>query len=138
MARSMLLCAAVAAAFFMVSAPANAQVIFSDGFETYAAGSNINGQGGWNDFGGSQLTTVSSTRAHTGANSMRLSEGTDTIGGTTTGYGSDVYRNFAANPLTAADFTGIFNYSYWQFINAPVNSVAFMFMSTGSMPNTFQ
>ena len=58
----------------VVSGQASAQ-IFSDGFESYAAGSNINMQGGWTDFGGALITSVSSTQAHSGANSMRLEEG---------------------------------------------------------------
>src|SRR4051812_26817233 len=72
------------------AAPAFGQIV--DGFESYSAGSFPGG--GWTDFGGSQPIIVSTTQAHTGTKSMRLSEGTDTIGGTTTGYGSDVYKNF--------------------------------------------
>jgi hypothetical protein len=113
----------------VVSGQASAQ-IFSDGFESYAAGSNINMQGGWNDFGGALLTTVSSTQAHTGANSMRLEEGPP--GGAMPGYGSDVYRNFGPQ-ITS----GIINYRYWQFVEAGVDTIAFQYHSTGVMPTTF-
>src|SRR5262245_5975945 len=116
MKRTCLLCAIVVAAFFMVPAPATAQVIFSDGFETYAAPGVLPPQGGWNDFGGSQPITVSTTRAHTGTKSMRLSEGTDTLGGTSSGYGSDIFRNFGATPITS----GIVNFSFWQFVDTAV------------------
>jgi hypothetical protein len=110
---------------------ASGQVIFSDGFETYAAGSNINGQGGWTDFGGALITTVSSTQAQTGSNSMRLEEGPP--GGTMPGYGSDVYRNF--NGLITS---GIINFSFAQFVEPGVDTVGNLFVSTGAMPTTFQ
>lgn len=113
---------------------ASAQIIFSDGFESYAAGT-LPPQGGWTDFGGSQPITVSTTQAHTGANSMRLSEGTDTLGGTSSGYGSDVFRNFLPSGVVNS---GMVNLSWWQFVEPQVDSVAFMYISTGRMPTTFQ
>src|SRR5689334_22879646 len=104
-----------------LAATGTASAQFSDGFETYAPGV-LPPQGGWVDFGGSQPVTVSTTRAHSGTRSMRLSEGTDTLGGTSTGYGSDVYKNFApAGTIT----TGWWQFSYWQFIDQGVDSVAF-------------
>jgi hypothetical protein len=124
-----LVCLAAGVAF-LVPAPASAQ-IFSDGFESYVAGSNINGQGGWVDFGGALITTVSSTQAQTGLNSMRLEEGPP--GGAMPGYGSDVYRNFG--PLIT---TGTINLSFAQFVDTGVDTVGNLFISTGAMPTTFQ
>lgn len=115
------------------TAPVSAATIFSDGFESYAAGT-LPPQGGWTDFGGSQPVTVSTAQAHSGTRSMRLSEGTDTLGGQSTGYGSDVYRNFPGTPISGK----VVNFSYWQFIENSVDSVALMYISTGSMPNNFQ
>ena len=107
---------------------------FTDDFESYAGGV-LPPQGGWTDFGGTVPIRVSTTQARSGTKSMRLSEGTGTIGGTTTGYGSDIYKNFAnAGVLT----TGTYNFSYWQFIETGVDSVAFMYISTGALPTTFQ
>lgn len=107
---------------------------FTDGFESYAVG-NLPPQGGWMDFGGSQPITVSTLQAHTGTKSMRLSEGTDTLGGTSTGYGSDVFKNFAPAGVINA---GMWNFSYWQFMESSVDSVAFMYISSGRLPATFQ
>jgi hypothetical protein len=107
---------------------------FTDGFESYPVG-NLPPQGGWTDFGGTQPIRVSTAQAHSGTKSMQLSEGTGTLGGTSTGYGSDIYKNFAnAGVLT----TGTYNLSYWQFVETGVDSVAFMYISTGRMPTTFQ
>jgi len=116
------------------AAPAFGQIV--DGFESYSAGSFPGG--GWTDFGGSQPIIVSTTQAHTGTKSMRLSEGTDTIGGTTTGYGSDVYKNFLpAGGYTSATHSSV-QFSYWQYIDPSVDSVGFMYISTGRMPTTFE
>jgi hypothetical protein len=110
--------------------PAFGQII--DGFETGTVGSP---PAGWTDFGGSQPFVVSNTQAHTGTKSMRLSEGTDTQGNTTTGYGSDVWKNF----LPAGGYTtGTVVFSYWQFVDPGVDSTAFMYISTGRMPTTFE
>jgi hypothetical protein len=122
----------VLAALLGAQAPVSAQ-IFSDGFESYPVGV-LPPQGGWNDFGGSQPITVSTLQAHSGTRSMRLSEGTDTQGGATTGYGSDVWLNFAAAPISGR----IVNFRYWQFVESSVDSIAFMYISTGAMPNSFQ
>lgn len=111
------------------SAPATAQVIFSDGFESYASGSNLDGQGGWVNFGSSTLTTVSSTQAQSGINSMRLEEGPNPPDG----YGSDVYRNFG--PLITS---GIVNFSFAQFVETGVDTAGNLFVSTQAMPTTFQ
>lgn len=111
-----------------------AQAQFTDGFETYGVGT-LPPQGGWTDFGGTQPITVSTTQAHTGTKSMRLSEGTGTLGGQSTGYGSDVFKNFAPVGVLSS---GAYNFSYWQFIDAGVDSVAFMYISTGRLPSTFQ
>jgi hypothetical protein len=118
----------VLAVILGATAPASAAAIFSDGFESYAAGT-LPPQGGWTDFGGSQPITVSTVQAHSGTRSMRLSEGT-----ATGGYGSDVFRNFLGTPISGT----VLNFSYWQFIENSVDSVAFMYISTGSMPGTFQ
>lgn len=116
------------------AAPAFGQII--DGFESYPVG-NLPPQGGWTDFGGSQPITVSTVQAHSGTKSMRLSEGTDTQGGTTTGYGSDIWKNFLpAGTYLPAD--GIVTFSFWQFIDPSVDSTAFMYISTGRMPTTFE
>lgn len=109
----------------------------NDGFESYPLG-NLPPQGGWTDFGGSQPVTVSSTQAHTGTKSMRLSEGTDTIGGTTTGYGSDVYHQFLPAGTYNSTTHSSVTFSYWQYIESAVDSVVFNYISTGRMPTTFQ
>ncbi len=123
--------------FLAIAILANASMAFgqfTDGFETYAVGT-LPPQGGWIDFGGSQPVNVSTAQAHSGTKSMQLLEGTDTLGGTSTGYGSDVYKNFApAGTLN----TGTYEFSYWQFIESDVDSVAFMYISSGRMPTTFQ
>ncbi|MBC8107504.1 MAG: PEP-CTERM sorting domain-containing protein [Anaerolineae bacterium] len=125
----------MAVGIFACAVPAFGQI--NDGFETYPAG-NLPPQGGWIDFGGSQPITVSTVQAHSGTKSMRLSEGTDTQGGTTTGYGSDVYKNF----LPAGGYTNLTHsavqFSYWQYIDPGVDSVMFNYISTGRMPATFQ
>lgn len=105
----------------------------NDGFESYAVGT-LPPQGGWTDFGGSQPVTVSTVQAHSGTKSMRLSEGTDTGGGTTTGYGSDVYKNFLPAGTIS---TGQYTFSYWQYIEPTVDSIAFMYISSGRMPTVF-
>jgi hypothetical protein len=110
--------------------PAFGQII--DGFESGTVGTP---PAGWTDFGGAAPFVVSDTRAHTGTKSMRLSEGTDTQSGTTTGYGADVWKNF----LPAGGYTsGTVIFSYWQFIDPGVDSTAFMYISTGRMPTTFE
>lgn len=114
---------------FAASSFARAQVLYSEGFETYTSGNVLPPQGGWIDFGGSQTIIVSSTQAHTGLNSMRLSEGTDTQGGTTTGYGSDIYRNFVGAPISS----GIVNLRFFQFVQTGVDSVSHMYFSTKAM-----
>lgn len=123
--------------FLALAVLANAPLAFgqfSDGFESYAVG-NLPPQGGWIDFGGSQPITVSTAQAHTGTKSMRLSEGTDTLGGTSSGYGSDVYKNFAAVGTIS---TGRYEFSYWQFMEQAVDSVAFNYITTGRLPTTFE
>ena len=106
---------------------------FSDNFDTYAAGAAPGGT--WVDFGGSQPLVISTTQAHSGANSLRLSEGTDTLGNSSTGYGSDVFTNLGlTTPLTSGQHT----LSYWQFIEPGVDSVAFGFFTSGLLPATFE
>jgi hypothetical protein len=134
MLRQLVSALAVGAALCGLASPASAQLIFSDGFESYPGGT-LPPQGGWTDFGGSQPIVVSTTQAHSGTNSMRLSEGTDTIGGTTSGYGSDIFRNFLP---TGTITSGTVNFAFWQFIEPAVDSVAFVYISTGRMPDTFQ
>jgi hypothetical protein len=119
----------VLAATLGATIPAPAAAIFGDGFESYPVG-NFTSQGGWEDFGGSQPLSISTVQAHSGTKSMRLSEGT----ASGNGYGSDVYLNFQATPISGS----LLNLSYWQFIESSVDSIGFMYISTGDMPNTFQ
>lgn len=116
------------AAMLSAPAPVSAQP-FNDGFESYPLGS-FTSQGGWEDFGGFILPSVSTLQAHSGSQSLRLSEGT----GSGNGYGSDVWRNFSASPISGK----VLNFSYWQFIENSVDSIGFMYLSTGAMDNTFQ
>lgn len=109
-----------------------AQANWFDGFESYALG-NLPPQGGWTDFGGTQPIVVSNTQAHSGTQSMRLSEGTGVVGGSG-GYGSDVYLNIPGSVFNSGQHT----LSYWQYVDPGVDSVSFMYISTGSMPNNFQ
>lgn len=118
----------VVAAMLAAPAPVSAQP-FNDGFESYPVGS-FTSQGGWEDFGGFILPSVSTLQAHSGTKSLRLSEGT----GSGNGYGADVWRNFSASPIIGK----VLNFSYWQFIEGSVDTIAFMYISTGSMPGTFQ
>jgi hypothetical protein len=103
---------------------------FNDGFETYGLGT-LPPQGGWTDFGGTQAVTVSNVQAHSGTKSMRLLEG---AGGANNGYGSDVFKNFfPGGPAT----TGAYNLTYWQFMETGMDTVSFMYLTTGSLPTTF-
>ncbi len=119
----------LATSFLSFAGSAFAQI--NDGFESYAPGT-LPPQGGWIDFGGTQPVTVSTTQAHSGTKSMRLSEGTDAV---SPGYGSDVYKNF----LPAGGYTsGTVTFSFWQFIEPTVDSEIFMYISNGRMPATFE
>lgn len=129
MNRFFVACAFIAGVTVLAPTSASAQV-FTDGFESYASGSVLPPQGGWSDFGGTEAINVSSTQARTGANSMRLREG---VSGANQGYGSDIFRNFGGLITT-----GTVNFSYWQFVEAGVDTIAFNYVSTGAMPTTFQ
>jgi hypothetical protein len=124
MNRFLVACAFVAGVSLLAPAPASAQV-FTDGFESYAPGTlpNVNG---WTDFGGTQFNVVSTTQAHSGTQSIRQSEGTTASGNN--GYGSDLFRNFLPAGVTT---TGKYSFSYWQFIEPGLDTVAFNFHSTG-------
>ncbi len=128
MKRFLVTCAIVAGIFLCVPASASAQV-FTDNFDSYVTGSVLPPQGGWSDFGGTQPITVSSTQAFSGPNSMRLQEGT---GGANQGYGSDIFRNFGGL-ITSGTVT----FSYRQFVEPTVDTIAFNYISTGAMPTTF-
>ncbi len=129
MKRFVVACAFVAGITLFAPAPASAQV-FTDNFDTYVTGSTLPPQGGWADFGGTQPITVSATQAFSAPNSMRLQEGTSA----NSGYGSDIFRNFFGAPIT----TGTVTFSYRQFVEPTVDTMAFNFISTGAMPSTFQ
>lgn len=117
--------AIVVAAGLFSALPAQAQVIFSDGFESYPVGTFVPPTvNGWTDFGGSQPITISTTQAHTGNNSVRLAEGASSGGG----YGSDLFRDFLPSGVISG---GKYNFSYWQFIEPGVDTVSFMYTSTG-------
>lgn len=128
MKRFVAACALVVGISLVSSAPVSAQA-FTEGFETYPVGlfvpPTVNG---WTDFGGSQPINISTTQAFAGTKSMRLSEGTDTIGGQTTGYGSDVYRDFLPTGVVSG---GKYQFSWRQFTETGVDSIGFMYISTG-------
>lgn len=115
----------VVAAMLSGSTPVSAQ-IFSDGFESYPVG-NFTSLGRWNDFGGAEPLSISTAQAHSGTRSLRLGESTGN-------YGSDVYLNFQNAPINGK----IVNLSYWQFIESSVDTIGFMYISTGAMPSAFQ
>ncbi len=123
MKRFLVTCAIVAGIFLCVPASASAQV-FTDGFESYALGT-LPAVNGWTDFGGTQPNVVSSTQAHSGTKSIRQSEGAS---GANNGYGSDLFRNFLPAGVTT---TGKFRFTYWQFVETGLDTVAFNYHSTG-------
>ena len=95
---------------------AEAGVVWSDGFESYAGGSNINGQGGWfawdNDpaYGG----TVTSAYAASGLHSLRLNGNDITFHGFT-GYTSGTWT-FRAKQYIPSDFG---DWSSWAVEDNP-------------------
>jgi len=102
--RSLLLIAVAASAFDLAVAQN-----WSDGIETYAAGSAIDGQGGWDGWDGVQtgLSLVSTVQAHGGAQSIETVPGADTIyefSGIDSGHGT--FTAFVYVPSTT---TGIFH-----------------------------
>lgn len=87
MRRILLVCAVVAVV--VGGAPAEAQVFFEN-FDSYAAGSNIAGQGGWETWGGAAAanTTVTNAQSYSSPNSLFVAGGADIVhqfGGITTG-----------------------------------------------------
>ena len=78
--------ATVAALTFAANAGA-----WSDGFEAYAVGSNINGQGGWEGWTGIAAVggTISAAQAASGTQSLQIVRGNDTVqrfSGVSSGY----------------------------------------------------
>ena len=88
MRRFVLVC--VVAAVVAWGAPAEAQVFF-DNFDSYANGSGIIGQGGWQGWGGSSTpnATVTSAQSFSSPHSLAVSGGADVVqtwGGINVGY----------------------------------------------------
>ena len=94
--------------------PTAASADFVDGFEAYAAGSNLHGQGGWKgwDNDPAHAGTVSNAFAHTGVNSAQITTPSATA------YGDDLTHEF-----TGAT-SGQWNFTAWQFIPANTPSGA--------------
>ena len=73
--------ALVAAPLFFMTTNANGQLLWSEDFDSYAAGSLIEYQGGWTDWwlGPQGLSQVSNAQALSGANSGAIILGSDTV-----------------------------------------------------------
>jgi len=103
--------------------------VFTDGFEAYPTGTFATvPTNGWTDFGGTQPVVISTTQAHSGTKSMRLAEGANAGNPVSPGYGSDIFRNFLPAGTTTS---GKYVFSYWQFVETGVDTMAFNFHSTG-------
>jgi len=94
-----------------LTAFANAQ--WSDGFESYPAGSALEGQGGWHDWDGMDgaRTTVESTFAHGGAQSIRVRRGADTVQEYAITSGQWIFSGWLYVP------TGTTGTHYWIMMN---------------------
>ena len=86
--------------------PAAAMADFLDGFESYAAGSNLHGQGGWKgwDNDPAHAGTASSAFAHTGTKSAAITTPSAST------YGDDLTHEFAG--VNA----GVWTFTAWQYI----------------------
>jgi len=108
-----------------VCATASGQFVVED-FDAYPIGS-IDAQGPWVDFGGVNLTEVSSDFAHSGDKSMKLTlSDVDPNPNETPGYGSDVFLDM---PVRVRG--GKYLISYWTYIPTEFNGENHAFFSEG-------
>ena len=106
---------------------ASAQFV-DENFDSYPIG-NIDGLGPWVDFGGVNLTEVSSDYAHSGSHSMKMTlsdivPNPDPNG--TIGYGSDVFLDMPARVRS-----GQFMISYWTYLPGEFNGSNYAYFSEG-------
>lgn len=109
---------AALAAGAALTTSAGAAVIFNETFEGYTLG-NANGQGGWVDFGGAQLTNVVDTIANGGSQSIQFT--------TTPGYGSDSTFDMTS-PITSGQ--GVLSFDVYH--PATNDGKLLMFFSRGA------
>jgi len=95
----------VIGAAVLAASAAQAQASYSDGFESYVAGSSINAQGGWDQWALTGVTDgfVSTAFAHTGTQSLSTELHADKIQDFDTVYGS---------------LGGRWNWSVWTYVPA--------------------
>ncbi len=93
-----------------LAAPGASAQIFFDDFDSYKAGSNIGGQGGWNVWctGGGDAT-VSDAQARSGSNSMRIVPASDIVQSFNETSGSLVFSFFVYVPSSASGGSGSIN-----------------------------
>jgi hypothetical protein len=89
----------------LAASTAQAQAAYNDGFESYAAGSNINGQGGWAQWAGAAIVdnAVSTAFAHAGTKSLQTELHADKVQDFDGVYGS---------------LGGRWNWSVWTYVPA--------------------
>ncbi|MFC1759503.1 hypothetical protein ACFL2H_12175, partial [Planctomycetota bacterium] len=88
---------------FAIAAPSFAITV---GFEEFATG-DIDGNGGWHDFGGTMPNLVTTEQARTGLHSLKQSLNP----AESDGYGSDLYHD-----LPMVHSSGVWDLSYWVFV----------------------
>ena len=122
----LVLAAAIAASWFLAASPASAQ--WSENFDSYTAGTGMNGQGGWegwaNDPAAANSAKVSSAFSSSAPNSVLIS-GTATTPGnycdlvhTYSGYTSGIWTYSAMQYIPSQSTSGT---SYFVLNNAYVN-----------------
>lgn len=103
--------------------------IWTDNFDSYAAGNFTSLSGGWTEFAGAaEPVAISTDVAHSGNHSLKLIEGPSSGNG----YGSDVFVNFPTL-LTS----GQYQFRFWQFVETGFDSTSDLFITEGLLPGAF-
>ena len=110
-------------AFLMAFAFAVPSFAITVGFEDFATG-DVDGVGGWHDFGGTQPNLVTTEQARTGSQSLKQSLNP----AESDGYGSDVYHD-----LPMVHSTGTWDLSYWVFVPSDFNGASIFHLSEATV-----
>lgn len=99
-----------------------------ENFDDYNVG-NIDGQGPWVDFGGVNLSEVSTDQARSGDKSLKLTlSDANPNPADIVGYGSDVFLDMAQRVRS-----GVYELSYWTYVPGEFNGSNYAFFSEGQV-----